>query len=225
MPWAQFAHQWGGANINEHRREMLEDIDGELVEGEVDEDATIETVKRGRQDKNGNVLHSTIQRLGSNWGIVSRDGHNYEVSEKDAFTFKEIPGIQRLAPGGPRGRPPPSSPRRPPPSPDIRFNRAGDVDFDFADLDAIEDEPVEEPVARGRAPSVGRARAPPVRRARQFQDASPARAPAGPRRSSRPRAPRARSNAFGGLPTGKGWSPEQNDWVGCGGYTSSDWLY
>jgi hypothetical protein len=171
-------------------------------------------------------LESTTQRFGSDWGIISRDGHNYQVSEKDAFTFKEIPGIQRLAPG-PRGRPPPPSPRRPPPpSPDIRFNRAGDVDFDFADLDAIEDEPPRRASVAPVVPVAPRGRAPVVRRARAPRDASPARAPAGPRRSSRAAAPRVASAAFGGLPRGKGWSPEQNDWVGCGGYiTSSDGAY
>jgi hypothetical protein len=68
------------------------------------------------------------------------------------------------------------------------------------------------------------ARAEPPRRFRAFRDASPARPAAELRRSSRAPVPRVRSTAFGGLPTGKGWSPEQHGLVGCG-FLSSGGFY
>jgi hypothetical protein len=229
------------------------------------------------------------------------------VTEVDTFTFKQVPGIQRLGPGdSPRRRPPrpdgpgigsvamddggddggddgpgydspeygldtsfqvspyagsrastPELPRELPPwntrvrPPAPRFTvpdlsprslaaaqarerressaRQREIRAHEAELDAMaararaERSPAPGPRGRRRAPE---GLAPPrgavieARRARAFREASPAPVAPSPRRSARPRTPRLVSPAFGGMPAGKGWSPEQHDWVGSGFLTS-----
>jgi hypothetical protein len=111
---------------------MIEDIEAKRIDGELDPNATVVIGKSAKKDKNGNVLHSTTQRMGSNWGIINADGTNYKVSEIDTFKINEIPGIQRLAPSSPRRRPPPPSPRRRPPPPSPRHQFALDEEGNWA---------------------------------------------------------------------------------------------
>lgn len=114
LPWARFAQQWGGANITERRDGAIQDIEDARLEGELDPDATVSTTTRKHRDANGNKLHSTTNRVASKWGVIHDPvtGNNFNVSEADTFTYKQIPGIQRLAPSdAPRRLPPPRGPR------------------------------------------------------------------------------------------------------------------
>lgn len=93
MPWSKFAQQWGGANINVHRQDVIDTIEAERVGFDVDDDATTYKTNSIKRNKDGNFVHGQTMRLGSKWGVTQDpdDGKWYEVKETDTFTWKEVP--------------------------------------------------------------------------------------------------------------------------------------
>ena len=93
MPWAQFAQQWGGANINVHRQDVIDTIEEERTDGTLDDNATLTKANTSKRDKDGNFRYGQTMRLGTKWGTTrdADDGRFYQVNETDTFTWKQVP--------------------------------------------------------------------------------------------------------------------------------------
>ena len=149
MPWARFAQQWGGANINVHRQDLVDTIEEERVEGALDDQATLAKSNTSKRDKAGVFRYGQTMRLGTNWGTTRDvdDGRLYEVKENDTFTWKQVPEAE-----GSRPAPRPLRPSDDDEEDDTSTLVAGEEDDDDDDGSSLDT------TVPGRARSVGSAR-------------------------------------------------------------------
>ena len=101
MPWARFARQWGGADINAHRESNVDDIVDEQINGtRMDPDAHVYNTVNMHEGPDGDEMTNIKRRLTSKWGTVLKNGKRYAVSEADTFTWKEVPPEAAVPIGG-----------------------------------------------------------------------------------------------------------------------------